>query len=83
MYKQLYERRLKLCRKKEVHFWSQIDEKFMTEEESDENDVTVLYQHKPHWRSESNLSTIFCAYYVCDFDEELPDFSSVTGHVLE
>ena len=63
MYKQLYERLLKLCRKKEVHFWSQIDEKFMTEEESDENDVTVLYQHKPHWRSESNLSTIFCAYY--------------------
>ena len=26
----------------------------MTEEESDENDVTVLYQHKPQWRSESN-----------------------------
>ena len=26
----------------------------MTEEESDENDVIVLYQHKPHWRSESN-----------------------------
>lgn len=37
-----------------MHFWSQIDEKFMTEEESDENDVTILYQHKPHWRSESN-----------------------------
>lgn len=26
----------------------------MTEEESDENDATILYQHKPHWRSESN-----------------------------
>ena len=32
-------------------FWSQIDEKLMTEEESD---VTIFYQHKSHWKCESN-----------------------------
>ena len=49
-----FERRMKLCKDKEMKFWNELDEKYMTEEESDDNDVSVLLQHKPSWRSESN-----------------------------
>ena len=40
VFKQLYERRLKFCKKRDMCFWSQIDDKFMTEEESD---VAIFY----------------------------------------
>ena len=45
---------MKLCRDKEIRFWNELDEKFMMEEESDEDDSSILLQHKPSWRSESN-----------------------------
>ena len=43
-----------LCMNKEIRFWNELDEKLMTEEESDEDDSSILLQNKPSWRSESN-----------------------------
>ena len=52
---------MKLCKEKEIKFWSELNEKFMTEEESDEDDISILLQHKPSWRSESKslISSIY------------------------
>ena len=43
---------MKLSKEKEIKFWRELNEKFMTEEESDD-DISILLQHKPSWRSES------------------------------
>ena len=45
---------MKLCMNKEIRFWNELDKKLLTEEESDEDDSSILLQHKPSWRSESN-----------------------------
>ena len=37
---------MKLCKDKEIKFWNKLDEKCMTEEESDENDVSVLLSER-------------------------------------
>ena len=43
---------MKLCKDREKKFWGQINEKYMTEEESDTSDPEVFIQLKPKWRSE-------------------------------
>ena len=56
---------MKLCKNKELKFWNELDEKYMTEEESDEYDPSVLMQHKPSWRSESNkLNFLYCVIFL-------------------
>lgn len=48
---QLYSRRLKLLKKKEKKFWLQIDDRYMSEEETDDDESNVFVRRKPSWRS--------------------------------
>ena len=49
----LYDRRLKHCKtNKEMKYWKQLDERYMTEESDD--DEGAFRTHKPIWRSQSS-----------------------------
>ena len=50
---QLYQRRMRICKKKEKKFWLMISDKYMSQEESDE-DSDVLAKSKPAWQSEGS-----------------------------
>ena len=50
---QLYDWRLKYCKtNKEMKYWKQLDEQYMTEESDD--DEGAFRTHKPMWRSQSS-----------------------------
>lgn len=61
---------MKLCKEKERRFWSELSEKFMSEEETDIETImattATLIKSKPQWRSPNcvHYNTIFHLHYV-------------------
>ena len=46
LFPQVYNRRKKLCKETEKKFWNELTEKFMTEEETDSDDLDTFVQRR-------------------------------------